>query len=228
MNAPVIAIDGPSGSGKGTVARRVAEALGWHLLDSGAVYRVTAVAAAEAGVALDDHAGIAGLAASLDLRFSVGEDGGERIELAGHDVTRAVRDETAGAAASVIAAVPEVRAALLALQRSFRRPPGLVADGRDMGSTVFPDAFLKVFLTASAEARAERRHKQLKEQGFDGSLAALFDDIAKRDARDAARAVAPMRPAADAIQIDSTALDAEQVVRQVLGMARSRTSTNRT
>lgn len=220
---PVIAIDGPSGSGKGTVARRVANELGWHLLDSGAVYRVTAVAAAKSDTELDDETALASLAAALDLRFEVAPDGAERIVLDGEDVTAEVRDERTGERASRLAALPTVRTALLGLQRGFRRAPGLVADGRDMGSTVFPDATCKVFLTASAEARAERRHKQLIEKGLGGSLASLFDDIAKRDARDAARAVAPMRPAADAILIDSTALDADQVVQRVLELAQKRT-----
>ena len=219
---PVLAIDGPSGSGKGTVARRVARTLGWHLLDSGAVYRVTAIAAVRAGCALDDEAGLAEIAAALPVVFTDDGAGDERILLAGDDVTREVRGETAGENASRIAKLPAVRSALLSLQRAFRCPPGLVADGRDMGTVVFPDARWKVFLTASAEARAKRRHKQLNEKGFDVSLPALFDDIAKRDARDANRAVAPLRPAADAIEIDSTALDADSVVHRVLELVQSR------
>jgi CMP/dCMP kinase len=218
---PVIAIDGPSGSGKGTVARQVARALGWHLLDSGAVYRVTAVAAAEHGTALDDADALARLAATLPVRFD-----DERILLDGRDVTARVRDEATGERASCIAALAPVRSALLVLQRSFRQPPGLVADGRDMGTVVFPDSRCKVYLTASAEVRAERRYKQLKEKGFDGRLASLFDDIAKRDARDAARPVAPLRPAVDAIEIDSSALDVATVVQRVLELARKRKYTN--
>lgn len=219
---PVLTIDGPSGSGKGTVARRVAAALGWHLLDSGAVYRVTAVAADHAQVALDDEAALAAIAATLPVAFGMDTAGDERIVLGGLDVTAEVRSETTGERASRIAVLPAVRAALLGLQRGFRQPPGLVADGRDMGTVVFPDAGCKVFLTASAEARAERRYKQLKEKGFDGSLASLFDDIAQRDARDATRPVAPLRPAADAIEVDSTALDVHQVVQRVLELVQPR------
>ncbi|MCA1798022.1 MAG: (d)CMP kinase [Xanthomonadaceae bacterium] len=218
MNAsvPVLAIDGPSGSGKGTVARRVATQLGWRLLDSGAVYRVTAVAAAAAGVSAADEQRMAEVASGLPVAFEADAAGDERILLAGVDITKQVRSEETGELASRIAVLPAVRSALLTLQRSFRTPPGLVADGRDMGTVVFPDAACKVFLTASAEARAERRYKQLKEKGFDVRLATLFDDIARRDARDAARVVAPLRPAADAIEIDSTALDVQQVVQRVL------------
>lgn len=223
---PVIAIDGPSGSGKGTVARQVARALDWHLLDSGAVYRVTAVAAASNGTAIDDVDALARLAATLPVRFDQDADGNERILLDGRDVTGEVRDEATGERASCIAALPAVRSALLVLQRSFRKPPGLVADGRDMGTVVFPDSRCKVYLTASAEVRAERRYKQLKEKGFDGRLATLFDDIAKRDARDAARPVAPLRPAADAIEIDSSALDVATVVQRVIELARKRKYTN--
>ena len=219
---PVLAIDGPSGSGKGTVARRIARELGWHLLDSGAVYRVTAIAAARTGCALDDEAGLAAIAAALPVVFTDDGAGDERILLAGDDVTREARGETAGENASCVARLPAVRSALLSLQRGFRRAPGLVADGRDMGTVVFPDARWKVFLTASAEARAKRRYKQLKQKGFNVSLPALFDDIAKRDARDANRAVAPLRPAADAIEIDSTALDADSVVQRVLALMQSR------
>ncbi|MFN2301200.1 MAG: (d)CMP kinase [Gammaproteobacteria bacterium] len=218
MNAsvPVLAIDGPSGSGKGTVARRVATQLGWRLLDSGAVYRVTAVAAAAAGVSAADEQRMAEVASGLPVAFEADAAGDERILLAGVDITKQVRSEETGELASRIAVLPAVRSALLTLQRSFRTPPGLVADGRDMGTVVFADAACKVFLTASAEARAERRYKQLKEKGFDVRLATLFDDIARRDARDAARVVAPLRPAADAIEIDSTALDVQQVVQRVL------------
>lgn len=223
MTIPVLAIDGPSGSGKGTIARRVAVTLGWHLLDSGAVYRVTAVAAARDGVAIDDEPALAALAKRLPVTFAEDANGEELIRLGGEDVTRTVRSELTGEAASRIAALPAVRTALLTLQRSFREPPGLVADGRDMGTVVFPDAPFKVFLTATAEARAERRYKQLKEKGFDVSLATLFGDITKRDARDAARAVAPLRPAADAIEIDSTALDVASVVQRVLELIQPRT-----
>ena len=220
---PVIAIDGPSGSGKGTVARRVAATLGWHLLDSGAVYRVTAVAAGRHGIALDDERALAALAATLPVTFGEDAAGDESIRLGADDVTREVRSETTGERASLIAALPAVRSALLTLQRGCRRPPGLVADGRDMGTVVFPESPYKVFLTASAEARAERRYKQLKEKGFDVSLASLFGDISKRDARDAARAVAPLRPAADAIELDSTALDVASVVQRVLELVQART-----
>ena len=220
---PVIAIDGPSGSGKGTVARRVAATLGWHLLDSGAVYRVTAVAALRHGIALDDESALAEIAASLPVTFAEDAAGEELIRLDGDDVTREVRSETVGEYASLIAPLATVRTALLALQRGFRQPPGLVADGRDMGTVVFPDAPVKVFLTATAEARAERRYKQLKQKGFDVSLASLFGDISKRDARDAARAVAPLRPAADAIELDSTALDVASVVQRVLELVQART-----
>lgn len=221
MTVPVIAIDGPSGSGKGTVARAVAEALGWHLLDSGALYRLTALAALRAGVPLDDAEALRRVAESLDVGFGTGPDGGPRVLLAGEDVTRAIRGEDVASAASRVAVVPEVRAALVNLQRSFRRPPGLVADGRDMGSVIFPDAGLKIFLTASAEERARRRHKQLKEQGMDVSLAALSADISQRDQRDASRQVAPLRPAAGAVLIDSTGRTAEEVVEEILARARA-------
>jgi cytidylate kinase len=219
MSAPVIAIDGPSGSGKGTVARAVATSLGWHLLDSGALYRLAALAAQRASVALDDPAGLAGVGGTLDVRFRSTAAGGERIELAGEDVTQAIRTERCAAAASKVAVVPELRAALVSLQRSFRRPPGLVADGRDMGSVIFPDAELKIFLTASAEERAQRRHKQLKEQGMNVSLAALSADISQRDQRDTSRKVAPLRPTADAVIIDSTGRTVTEVVNDVLAHA---------
>ncbi len=211
MGVPLIAIDGPTASGKGTVAQRVAQVLGWAYLDSGALYRLCALAALRAGVDLDDEAGLAALAAALPARFVDG-----RVELDGRDVTEAIRVEAVGNAASRIAVLPALRASLLGLQRSFRRPPGLVADGRDMGTVVFPDATLKVFLTATAESRAERRYKQLIEKGFSANLADLLRDLQQRDERDANRAVAPLRPAEGAVVIDSTHLDIDQTVAQVL------------
>ena len=215
-SAPVITIDGPVGSGKGTIARRVAKALGWHLLDSGALYRLVALSAARAGVALDDAPGLARVARELDVRFDSNEDESERIVLAGEDVTRELRTEQTGAGASTVAAIPAVREALLDRQRAFQRPPGLVADGRDMGTQVFTDAALKVFLTASAEERAKRRHKQLKDKGMDVSLAALSRDIEDRDRRDTERSVAPLRPAAGARILDSSGQSIEAVTRTIL------------
>jgi len=217
---PVIAIDGPSGSGKGTVARQVATALGFHLLDSGALYRLTALAGRAAGAA--DEAAFAQVAAALDIEFEVTAAGEERILLAGRDATGEVRLETTGARASEVAAMPAVRAALLARQRAFVAVPGLVADGRDMGTVVFPDAGLKVFLTASPEERARRRHNQLIDKGNAATLRALSRDIAERDARDSNRAVAPLRPAPDAIVVDSTGVVVDEVVARVLGLARDR------
>ena len=216
---PVITIDGPVGSGKGTIARQVAESLGWRLLDSGALYRLTALAAGKQGVALDDAAALAGVAANLDVRFGSDSQGGERIWLDGEDVTGAVRTEGCGAGASAVAALPPVREALMDLQRAFRSPPGLVADGRDMGTHVFADAGLKVFLTASPEERAKRRYKQLNDKGIDVSLAALSRDIEERDRRDSERAVAPLRPAEDARVLDSSGKSIEEVVATVLGWA---------
>ncbi|MEO1201820.1 MAG: (d)CMP kinase [Pseudomonadota bacterium] len=220
MSVPVLTIDGPSGSGKGTVARRVAEELGYHLLDSGALYRLTALAASERGVDLADEAAVAGLAADLDVRFGSDAGGEEQVFLDGDDVTLAIRTEEAGAGASTVAAQPAVREALLGLQRSFRALPGLVADGRDMGTQVFPDAGLKVFLTASAEERANRRYKQLKDKGIDVSLAALSRAIEDRDRRDTQRKAAPLRPAEDARILDSSELSIEAVVSTVLEWAR--------
>ena len=217
---PVIAIDGPSGSGKGTVSRRVAARLGWRLLDSGALYRLLALAGARAGLAPDDPAGHARLAGAMDIRFEVDENGGERVLLDGDVVTQEIRSETAGNAASRVAAWPAVRSALFETQRRFMQPPGLVADGRDMGSVVFPDARLKIFLTASADERARRRHKQLKEKGLDVNLAALSAEIAERDRRDATREVAPLVACRDAVVIDSTSLDIDAVVDRVLALAR--------
>jgi len=213
--APVIAIDGPSASGKGTVAQQVARALGYHYLDSGALYRLVALAAARHGVDLDDATGLAALAARLDVRFDAGE-----VWLDGQRVTEAIRTETMSVASSRVAAVPGVRAALLDRQRAFRQPPGLVADGRDMGSVVFPDARLKVFLTATPEARAERRYKQLNDKGIPANIQTLLLDLRERDARDAARAVAPLRAAPDARRLDTTGMTAMEAAQTVLSWVR--------
>ncbi len=216
ITPPVIAIDGPSGSGKGTIARQVAEALGFHLLDSGALYRLTAIAAQNGGIQLDDAEAVAEIARCLDVRFDSHEDGSERIWLASEDVTAIVRQESTGAGASTVAAIPAVRDALLVRQRAFQRPPGLVADGRDMGTHVFTSAVLKIFLTASAGERAKRRYKQLKDKGMDVSLAALSRDIEDRDRRDSERSVAPLKPASDARILDSSELSIEAVTKTVL------------
>jgi cytidylate kinase len=212
-SVPVVTIDGPSGSGKGTISRGLAARLGWHLLDSGALYRLVALAAAKQGVP-ETPGELTGVAATMDVRF--GALASEQVFLGGVDVTGALRTENAGAAASRVAVIPEVRAALLQRQRDFVRPPGLVADGRDMGTVVFPAAALKVFLTATPQERAMRRHKQLKEKGIDVSLPDLSWDIAQRDARDASRSVAPLRPAPDARSIDSTSLTPEEVIASIL------------
>lgn len=215
MKVPVITIDGPSGSGKGTIARWLAETLGWHLLDSGALYRVLGLYAQRQQVALDDAAQLAQLARELPLTFVVNPGQEQSILLAGEDVSTLIRSEAAGTAASRVAALTAVRAALLDRQRAFRQPPGLVADGRDMGTGIFPDAAVKIFLTASVEERARRRHKQLNAQGGDGNLSALLRDIAARDQRDATRAVAPLRPAADAVTVDTTGIGIEAVAERV-------------
>lgn len=210
-NIPVITIDGPSASGKGTVAERVAATLGFHFLDSGALYRLTALSALKRGVALDDEAAVAALAAALPASFHDGA-----VWLADENVSDAIRAEAVGEGASKVAALPAVRAALLERQRAYRQPPGLVADGRDMGTVIFPDAAAKVFLTASAEARAERRYKQLIEKGNSANLPALVADMQARDARDTARAVAPLKPAADALLLDTTRMDIASAVQAVL------------
>jgi cytidylate kinase len=214
---PVIAIDGPSGSGKGTVSRLIAARLGWHFLDSGALYRLVALAALHHAVPLDDEVSLKTLAAHLDVQFSAGEGGGEgQIVLEGEDVTDAIRTEECGKAASVVAALPSVRKALLERQRAFRESPGLVADGRDMGTVVFPGAELKVFLTASREERAQRRYNQLNAKGVSVNLQHILGELAERDARDSERSVAPLRPAADAITIDTTTLTINGVVEKVM------------
>jgi cytidylate kinase len=209
--APVIAIDGPTASGKGTIAERVARALGFGYLDSGALYRLVAWQALRRHVGTADEQGLASLAASMEPRFADG-----RIELDGVDVTDAIRHEDVSRAASQVAIHPKVRQALLDLQRSRRQPPGLVADGRDMGTVVFPDATLKVYLTASVEARAERRYKQLIEKGFPANIATLSQELRARDARDSGRTASPLKPADDAYQLDSSGLTIEEVVNQVL------------
>lgn len=214
---PVITIDGPSGSGKGTIAGLLAHQLRWNLLDSGALYRLLAFAAGNHGVELSNEASLKLLAAHLDVQFSAATNGqGQRIILEGDDVSQAIRSETVAAGASQVAALPTVREALLQRQRAFQEAPGLVADGRDMGTVVFPDAALKIFLTASAEERARRRYLQLKAKGDDVSLSSLLDEIRARDERDTQRAVAPLKPAADAIQLDSTELSIDQVLERIM------------
>ena len=215
-NIPVIAIDGPSAAGKGTVAQRVARELGFHYLDSGSLYRLVALAAQKRDVALDNEATLAKLAQSLLLEFQ-----GEEILLDGARVTDEIRSEMCAAGASRVAALPEVRLALLKRQRAFRKPPGLVAEGRDMSSTVFPDAGLKVFLTASPEARAERRYKQLMEKGMYASISTLLQEIKERDARDSERPIAPLRQDASAGLLDTTALIIEEAVAEVIARYRA-------
>lgn len=225
-SVPVITIDGPSGSGKGTIARRVAQALGWHLLDSGALYRLVGLAAERAGISLDDERAVSALAAALPVEFSMASDGGEEIWLAGCEVSADIRTEEGGARASAVAALPAVREALLGLQRNFQKSPGLVADGRDMGTHVFPSAALKVYLTASAEERAQRRYKQLKDKGLGVSLAALSRDIEDRDRRDSERSAAPLRPADDARILDSSDLTIDEVSDTILVWAQERLHAN--
>ena len=208
---PVITIDGPTASGKGTVASRVAQTLGFAFLDSGALYRLTALAAIESGIDLGEEAGLSLIAAGLDVRFEC-----ERILLSGREVSDAIRAEAVGVAASRIATLPGVRSALVDLQHGFRQAPGLVADGRDMGTVIFPDADLKVFLTASVEARADRRYKQLIGKGFPANMPALLQDLRERDARDTERAVAPLKPAEGAHLLDTSNMTIEQAVEKVL------------
>jgi cytidylate kinase len=216
---PVLTIDGPSGSGKGTIARIVAERLGWHLLDSGALYRAVGYAASMAGLDLSDMEAMTRCAETTKITFRDPKDGREtRVYVNSHDSTDDLRTETVGAVASAIAAIPSVRTALVDKQLSFRRLPGLVADGRDMGTVIFPDAGVKVFLTASAEERARRRYKQLKDKGLAVTLTSLLREIEARDARDAARPVAPLKPALDAVLIDSTGMPVDAVVDKVLSL----------
>ena len=217
MRDPVIAIDGPSASGKGTVAARVAAALGYHYLDSGALYRLVALAALRSGAGLEDEAGLARIAASMDVAFGEG-----RVTLSGEEVGAALRSEEVGAAASRVAAHPAVRKALLARQHGFRRPPGLVADGRDMGSIVFPDAPLKVFLTADVGTRAQRRYKQLMEKGMYAKIEDVVEELRRRDERDTSRPVAPLKHYPDAIFLDTTGLSVDQAVDEILARWRER------
>ena len=214
--------DRRSGSGKGTVSRQVASALGWHLLDSGALYRLTGVAGGRAGLAPEDEVGHARLAAAMDVRFGMSADGDTEVLLEGADVSAEIRTEAAGERASRVASFPAVRSALLDRQRRFAVPPGLVADGRDMGSVIFPAAVLKVFLTASAEERAARRFRQLNAAGVRAELATVTAQIAARDARDSSRAVAPLVAAPDAVTLDSTALEPGQVIERILALAAAR------
>jgi cytidylate kinase len=222
MAAPVVTIDGPSGSGKGTVSRLLARRTGWHLLDSGALYRLVALAGALEGLAPDDTTGHARLAERMHVRFEADAEGDERIMLDGREVSAALRTETAGAGASRVAAWPAVRAALLERQWAFASPPGLIADGRDMGTVVFREARLKIFLTASSEERARRRYNQLKEKDSGVSLAALSLEIAERDRRDSTRSVAPLVPADDAVVLDSTAMNAAEVAQAIFAHGRER------
>jgi cytidylate kinase len=217
VEVPVITVDGPGGSGKGTITTRLADYLGWHFLDSGALYRLTALAVMKRRLPLDDAKALGEVAGNLDIRFET--RGGDVISwLEGEDVSDRLRQEDTGVMASRVAAIPEVRAALTLRQRRFRQAPGLVADGRDMGTVIFPDAKLKIFLTASAEIRAERRYKQLKEKGESVNLTRLFKEIKARDLRDQSRSVAPLRPAEDAVIIDSTDLSIDEVFERIVSL----------
>jgi cytidylate kinase len=220
---PILTIDGPSGSGKGTICALIARELGWHLLDSGALYRLVALGAMRHGIELTDEAALATYAAELDVQFELQPDGSApRILLEGEVVGDALRTESCGNAASKVAALGAVREALLQRQRDFQQPPGLVADGRDMGTVVFPQAGVKIFLTASVDERAQRRYKQLKEKGISANLPDLLTEIAERDARDAERSVSPLKPAADAVVLDTTSLTINEVRDKVLGLCRER------
>lgn len=214
---PVIAIDGPSASGKGTIAAAVAQRLGFHYLDSGALYRIVGLVAGERGINLDNDLEVSRIALNLNIKFN-----GEDVWVDGREVSGLIRGEVAGAAASRVAALPGVRAALMTLQRNFRQQPGLVADGRDMGSVVFPDAGLKIYLTATPEERAQRRYKQLISKGVDASMAALLQDICDRDHRDSNRAAAPLLKCSDAIEFDTTSIPVQSVVAKVLQLYQDR------
>lgn len=218
---PIITIDGPSGAGKGTIAQNVASALNFHILDSGSLYRLTALASLDDNIDLSDEDKIAEIALNLPVVFTPTESG-LQILLRDKDVSEAIRKEEIGMRASKVAAIPAVRDALLARQRGFSEAPGLVADGRDMGTTIFPDAPLKIFMTASAEERAERRFKQLKDKGISANIAALVNDLKLRDEQDANRAVSPLKPAADAIQIDTTEMGIDEVTQMVLDLVKQR------
>ena len=219
QNVPILTIDGPSGSGKGTVSRAAAKSLGWALLDSGALYRLVALGGRRASIDLNDGAGLARLASKLDICFGSTRSGEEIVTLGGRDVTYDIRTESAGNDASKVAALPEVRAALLGRQRRFAVLPGLVADGRDMGTVVFPNARLKIFLTASADERAARRYKQLKDKGVTATLAGLSKEIAERDRRDIMRTASPLVASEDAVLLDTTGLSVDAVVERVLRVA---------
>ena len=221
VDAPVITVDGPSGSGKGTVCQRLSKQLGFHLLDSGALYRLTAVAAMEQQVDLADQGAVAAVARALDVHFQPSEQGVLAF-LSDVDVSREIRSERAGMNASTVAAYPQVRAALLERQRGFCQAPGLVADGRDMGTTVFPKAPVKIYLTASAEARAKRRYQQLLDRGESANLRAQLEDIEARDRADMQRSTSPLRPASDAIEIDSTLMPIEAVMASILDVVSER------
>jgi cytidylate kinase len=213
---PVITVDGPSGVGKGTISQLLATKLGWHFLDSGALYRLTALASVQHGVALEDETAVANIARTLDVEFQAADSGEVKVVLENQDVSDDIRTETAGNNASKVAALPAVREALLQRQRDFAVAPGLVADGRDMGTTVFPQAAKKFFLTASAAVRAERRYKQLKEKGFDANLSSLIEEIEQRDERDRSRSTSPLRPADDAVSIDTSEKSINEVFNEVL------------
>ena len=219
---PIMTIDGPSGSGKGTVARAAAQSLGWRLLDSGALYRLVALAGRRADIGLENGAALAELAIGLDIRFGSDPQGEELVWLGGQEVTGDIRTEMAGNDASKVAALPLVRAALLERQRRFALSPGLVADGRDMGTVVFPEAQVKIFLTASPEERAQRRYKQLKQKGVAANLAALSREIAERDQRDSTRAISPLVASDDAVSVDTTGMSVDDVIERVLKIAHAR------